>query len=230
MTVTQMQAATCVALIIVVGVSRSPAAETRPAERLYARENLVAWCIVPFDAKKRGPEERAAMLARLGFRRFAYDWRAEHLPTFDDELKSLKANKIELTAVWFPAALNDDARTILGVLKRHAIRTQLWVTMGDPAAWLKRRRQVSGRRCSASPHCRRRQRTGLLSGTLQPRRMVWPARKPNRNHSRAKGRERRHCLQPAPWPRTPRSIRDASQGNEAASVRHQSQWDGAQRR
>jgi putative heme-binding domain-containing protein len=73
------------------------------------------------------------MLAKLGFRQFAYDWRAEHLPTFDEELKALKANKIELTAVWFPAALNDDARTILGALKRHAIRTQLWVTMGDPA-------------------------------------------------------------------------------------------------
>src|SRR5437764_1403387 len=34
---------------------------------LFARTNLVAWCIVPFDAKKRGPEERAAMLERLRF-------------------------------------------------------------------------------------------------------------------------------------------------------------------
>src|SRR5262245_59245051 len=34
---------------------------------LFARENLVAWCIVPFDSKKRGPEERAAMLKKLGF-------------------------------------------------------------------------------------------------------------------------------------------------------------------
>ena len=121
------------ALSLVIGVSHLPGAESRRAEKLYARENLVAWCIVPFDAKKRGPEERASMLAKLGFRRFAYDWRGEHLPTFDDEIKSLKAHKIELTAVWFPAAPNEDARAILGVLKRHVIRTQLWITMGDPA-------------------------------------------------------------------------------------------------
>ena len=31
-------------------------------------DNLVAWCIVPFDAKKRGPDERAQMLERLGFK------------------------------------------------------------------------------------------------------------------------------------------------------------------
>src|SRR5262245_34288462 len=49
------------------------------ANRLFVRDNLVAWCIVPFDSQKRGPEERAAMLQRLGFRHFAYDWRAEHI-------------------------------------------------------------------------------------------------------------------------------------------------------
>lgn len=42
------------------------AGSTRDAG-LFARTNLVAWCIVPFDAKKRGPEERAAMLEKLGF-------------------------------------------------------------------------------------------------------------------------------------------------------------------
>ena len=57
---------------------------------LFARDNLVAWCVVPFDAKKRGPEERVAMLKRLGLKRFAYDWRAEHLPTFDREVGLLR--------------------------------------------------------------------------------------------------------------------------------------------
>lgn len=101
---------------------------------LYARDNLVAWCIVPFDAKRRGPEERAVMLKRLGFQRFAYDWRGEHVATFDAEMAALKRHGIKLEAFWFPAGLNKDARTILDVLKRHQIKTQLWVTMGDPAA------------------------------------------------------------------------------------------------
>jgi len=61
-----------------------------PAAYLFARDNLVAWCIVPFDGKRRGPEERVAMLKRLGFKRFAFDWRAEHLPTFDREDGLLK--------------------------------------------------------------------------------------------------------------------------------------------
>jgi sugar phosphate isomerase/epimerase len=111
------------------------AGHARAAEKadIFARGNLVAWCIVPFDAKKRGPEERVAMLKRLGFRHYAYDWRAEHLPTFDKELQLLKDNQIELTAVWFPAELNNDARKILELLKKHGVKTQLWVTMGDPA-------------------------------------------------------------------------------------------------
>src|SRR5262245_31729014 len=96
----------------------------------FARDNLVAWCIVPFDAKKRGPGERAAMLQRLGFKRFAYDWRAEHLPTFDAEVEALRRRGIELTAWWFPATLDKDARRILDVLGRHKVRAQLWVTGG----------------------------------------------------------------------------------------------------
>ncbi|MEX0611298.1 MAG: TIM barrel protein [Pirellulales bacterium] len=103
------------------------------ARQLFARENLVAWCIVPFDAKHRKPEERAGILKELGFTKFAYDWRAEHLPTFEEELGVLKSHEIELTAVWFPPELNAEARQILKTLKRNNVRTQLWVALDDPA-------------------------------------------------------------------------------------------------
>ena len=46
---------------------------------LFRKENLVAWCIVPFDKNKRGPVERAEMLKDLGIKKVAYDWRAEHV-------------------------------------------------------------------------------------------------------------------------------------------------------
>ncbi len=98
---------------------------------LFTRSNLVAWCIVPFDAKKRGPEERAAMLEKLGFKLFAYDYRAEHIPTFDAEMEALKRHNVRLLAWWFPGALNDEARNILDVLRRHDLRdVQLWITGG----------------------------------------------------------------------------------------------------
>lgn len=96
---------------------------------LFARDNLVAWCIVPFDAKKRGPIERVAMLKELGFRRYAYDWRDEHLPTFDAEVAELEKQRIELTAVWFPG-LDANGKKLLEVLKSHGAKTQLWVTGG----------------------------------------------------------------------------------------------------
>ena len=98
------------------------------ASAIYAKENLVAWCIVPFDAKQRGPEKRAAMLERLGIRKLAYDYRAQHIPMFDAEMQALKKHGIELTAWWFPRTLNDEARHILSVLKRHRVKTQLWVS------------------------------------------------------------------------------------------------------
>lgn len=100
--------------------------------KLFARENLIAWCIVPFDAKKRGPEERVAMLKKLKFTRYAYDWRAEHLPSFERELQLVRDNGIKLQAVWFPAQLDADARNILDLLRKYHLKTQLWVTMADP--------------------------------------------------------------------------------------------------
>jgi sugar phosphate isomerase/epimerase len=116
-----------------------PAAEApRPVAGpggLFAPENLAAWCIVPFDAKRRGPEERASMLERLGIRLLAYDYRTEHVPTFDAEMEALRRHKIGLLAWWFPGEMNDEAKLILDVLKRHGLRTQLWVTGGGgPAA------------------------------------------------------------------------------------------------
>lgn len=111
------------------------AAPPLPAEiPLLERGNLAAWCIVPFDAKKRGPEERAAMLKRLGITRLAYDWRDEHVPTFDAEVEAMKRHRIEITAWWMPGVLDDNARKIIDVIRRHDIHPQWWVMIGDPDA------------------------------------------------------------------------------------------------
>jgi putative heme-binding domain-containing protein len=114
----------------------SPALRGQPPadpNRLFARENLIAWCIVPFDSKVRGPEERAAMLERLGFRHFAYDWRAKDIPTFDAEVEALQKHGVALDAFWAPGALNQETRLILDVLKRHNVKAQLWVLLDQGA-------------------------------------------------------------------------------------------------
>src|SRR6266436_1439991 len=123
----------CPVFLVWAGLFSAPqsiAQDRASATQLFAKDNLVAWCIVPFDAKKRSPQERAAMLKRLDFSKFAYDYRAEHIPTFDAEMDALKKEGIELTAWWFPQTLNGEARQILDMLKRHQLRTQLWVTGG----------------------------------------------------------------------------------------------------
>ena len=113
--------------------AQEPAPALHADYDLFARTNLVAWCIVPFDAKKRGPEERAAMLEKLGIKKLAYDWRAEHIPTFDDEVMAMKRHGVEMTAWWFPGALNAEARAILDCIKRNRIHPQLWVMLeGGP--------------------------------------------------------------------------------------------------
>src|ERR1044071_3401928 len=123
------------AILVSVGLAQAvPAACAAEAAQkaiggsgLFARTNLVAWCIVPFDAKKRGPEERAAMLEKLGFTMFAYDYRAEHIPTFDAEMQALKKHHVNLFAWWFPTELNAEGQKILDVLQRHNQHAQLWV-------------------------------------------------------------------------------------------------------
>lgn len=121
----------CAASVIV--LAATPATVAAAEDDIFAPPNLVAWCIVPFDAKKRGPEERAQMLDRLGIKRLAYDWRDEHIPTFDQEVETMQRHGIEITAWWFPGGLNDAAQKILDCLQRHHVKTQLWLSMGDPA-------------------------------------------------------------------------------------------------
>lgn len=109
--------------------SRATAAPNASAAA-WTRADLQAWCIVPFDAKQRTPEQRAQMLLDLGLRRYAYDWRAEHSPEFEREIRVMQANGIAITAWWFPATLNAQARAILAVLERTGLRPELWVTGG----------------------------------------------------------------------------------------------------
>jgi len=90
------------------------------AESLFGGENLHAWCIVPYDGKQRTPEQRAAMLARLGIRRFAYDWRSEHIGTFEEEILALKRHGIEITAFISP---NESA---FKLMEKYNLKPHIW--------------------------------------------------------------------------------------------------------
>ena len=106
---------------------RPAAAAAAPGE-LFARTNLVAWCIVPFDAKQRSPKERAEMLRRLGIHKLAYDWRDQHVPTFEEEILQTKKNGIELVAFW---GMHGD---FVHLVRKYGIKPQFWLMMGSPNA------------------------------------------------------------------------------------------------
>ncbi len=122
----------CMSMIVFAAVA-SPAIAQVP-DNLQVSQ-LVAWCIVPFDAAERGPEQRAAMLADLGITRLAYDWREKHVPTWDAELDALQARKIELTAFWCSSSLepakDPGTQRILQFLRRRNVSTQLWIMLPD---------------------------------------------------------------------------------------------------
>lgn len=111
---------------------------------LFARENLVAWCVVPYDAEQRGPRERAQMLSRLGLRRLAWDWRPHHVDRLEEELDALDEYGIELVGVWTPhylpaeggplGSLDPDLERILDIFRDHGLATQLWACteLGPP--------------------------------------------------------------------------------------------------
>ena len=90
-------------------------------------ENLAAWCIVPFDAKKRGPEERAKMLVELGIKRSAYDWRANHVAEFEEEILQYQKHGIEFFAFWssHPEAF--------ALFEKYDLHPQIWHTLGSPS-------------------------------------------------------------------------------------------------
>ena len=96
---TVLVAAACVGLLVCCSmhVSAEPPERSKQAGLLDS-DNLVAWCIVPFDAKKRGPAERAEMIKRLGLQRVAYDWRAEHVATFEQEIQEYQRRGIDYFA------------------------------------------------------------------------------------------------------------------------------------
>lgn len=103
-------------------------------------EELVAWCVVPFDAQQRTPEARAEMLSELGMTRMAYDWRAEHVASWDAEVDALRRHNIELTAFWCPSSLepleDENVQRIVEFVKRRGVHTQLWLNL--PSAQLEK--------------------------------------------------------------------------------------------
>lgn len=102
---------------------------------LYSPSNLLAWCIVPFDQNQRTPAERMAMLQRLGFTQYAWDWRADHLKDLPDEIRLAREAGVRLRAIWLRieggvdevGRLSAGNRTVLETVAKAGLSVEYWV-------------------------------------------------------------------------------------------------------
>ena len=120
-TVTRCLAVTVSGLLLMPAVTTM--AEELETKKIFQRDRLVAWCIVPFDALKRTPSQRAEMVDKLGMARVAYDWRAEHVPTFEEEIQQYKKHDIEFFAFW---SWHNDLEPLIA---KYGIRPQIWLML-----------------------------------------------------------------------------------------------------
>ncbi len=115
-----------IATCVVLGLFAASAKTSAPPADCFDQDNLVAWCIVPFDAKKRSPAERSAMLKELGLKHCAYDWRQEHVGSFEEEIRQYQAHGINMFAFWgtHPEAF--------ALFEKYQIHPQIWQTAPSP--------------------------------------------------------------------------------------------------
>lgn len=123
-----------ICLMLAIAGCRNNQQKESAAKDIFAKSNLLAWCIVPYDNQERGPEARAEMMEDLGITMFAYDWRDQHLANFDKEIDELRDHDIKLQSVWFwidgdtNRLFNENNEKILQTLENKNVETQLWVS------------------------------------------------------------------------------------------------------
>ena len=131
------------------------AADTSP---LFERKNIAAWCIVPFDSLKRGPAERAEMVKHLGLTKVAYDWRAEHVSQFEQEILEYKKRGLEFFAFW---SAHEDA---FRLFEKYQLHPQIWITVPSPAGTLPRDQQIKAASAKLLPMVERTRKLGCQLG------------------------------------------------------------------
>ncbi|MCH6258310.1 TIM barrel protein [Puniceicoccaceae bacterium K14] len=106
-----------------------------PQKELIEVEDYFPWCIVAYDSLERTPTQRIKMIQKLGFQRYAYDWRDRHLDDTLEELQLATEHGIEVIGVWLwlnaerdrAGKLGDGNQRLIESVKASGIQTTLWV-------------------------------------------------------------------------------------------------------
>ena len=197
-----------------------PASAEVPAN--FRTEELVAWCIVPFDAKKRGPAARTEMLAEIGLKRCAYDWRAEHVPTFEEEILHYKKHGVEYFAFW------GEHEAAFSLFKKHGLTPQIWNTLPSPKTGTQEE-QVAAAVTAMTPLAIKTARMGCQLGLYNHGGWGGEPGEPGggvQSASRAGPPARRNRLQLPSRPRTHRGLCPSPRTDETSSAVPEPERDG----
>jgi sugar phosphate isomerase/epimerase len=122
------------------GVAAAHAAShPAPRESLFARSNLLAWCIVPYDSLHRRPAERLAMLEQLGIHQYVWDWRQQHLGDLPEEIRLARASRVRLHGAWLwidgqvdrVGRLGPSNRAVMDAIAAADASVEYWVGIHD---------------------------------------------------------------------------------------------------
>ena len=103
----------------------------RNPEMLWSNDELIPWVVGVYDTKPLQPEERAQMLERLHFKKFAYFREPDNhnIKVVDAEIEALQRHHIQIVAWWFSYDADDPyCRELLEAFKKHHIHPALWVS------------------------------------------------------------------------------------------------------
>ena len=98
-------------------------------------ENLYPWCIVAYDSIERSPSERIKMIKELGFVKYAYDWRDNHLKDTETELLLARDDEIKIIGIWLWLNAKRDQlhefgeanKKLLGIVEKLDLKTTFWL-------------------------------------------------------------------------------------------------------
>ncbi|APZ93598.1 sugar phosphate isomerase/epimerase family protein [Fuerstiella marisgermanici] len=113
-------------------VKSSPASKTNSAAaELFADENLTAWLVIFTDAKKRTPEQRAKMVADLGFKKVGFEAFEKYVPILDEQMEENEKHGLETTSVYFVMKTETPSeephvKAIFDVLKKRKATPEIW--------------------------------------------------------------------------------------------------------
>lgn len=130
---------TCNVILLFIPILLWLAACAPQSSQPFEADNIFAWCIVPFDSEERSPQERLDMLADLGIKRYAYDWRQKHLDEMASEIELAQEQGIDIMAVWMWIDANSDSvghlsaanERVLSILEKTGLQTTIWLSFHE---------------------------------------------------------------------------------------------------